>query len=103
MYGAEGEPFGFAVVTHPSIFNKSYIGPFIFWSFYYLLNCASPLLIAATPVELGAGIFLSLIVWSSLANCVVIFVRLGVLENHPYLNTTNGMAVYGGAMLLMAD
>ena len=32
----------------------------------------------------------------------MIFVELGALENHPYLNTTNGMAAYGGAMLLMA-
>ena len=49
------------------------------------------------------GIFSSLIVWSSLLNGVMVFVGLGALENHPYLNTTNGMAAYGGAMLLMAS
>ena len=95
----KGELFSFSVVAHPSTFN-SYIGPFIIWSIHYLPTCAAPLLIAAAPVELGAGTFSSLVVWSSIATGVMLFIGLGVLENHPYLNMTNSMVSYGGTMLL---
>ena len=57
----KGELFGVSVAAHPSTFNY-YIGPFIFWSFYYLLTCAAPMLIAASPMEFDAGIFSTLIV-----------------------------------------
>ena len=97
----KGELFGFALIAHPSTLN-SYILPFIGWSFYYLLTCAAPLLIASSPMELGPGIFSSLTVWSSLGNGVMIFIGLAALGKHPYLNMTNGMATYGVALLLMA-
>ena len=90
-----------SVVAHPSTFNN-YIGPFIIWSFYYLLTCAAPMLIVAVPCEFGSGIFSSLIVWSSLANGVMIFIGLAIIENHPYLTTTNGVAACGVTLVLMA-
>ena len=97
----KGELFGYSVIAHPSPF-MNYIGPFFIWSYYYLLACAAPLLIASSPMELGPGIFSSLIVWSSLGNGVMIFMGLAALGKHPYLNMTNGMAAYGVALLLMA-
>jgi hypothetical protein len=87
----KGELFGFAVAAHPSTFTN-YVGLFTIWSLFYLLTCGAPMLIAAVQTEVGTGIFSSLIVWSSLSNGVIVFVGLGALENHPYLNMTNGMA-----------
>ena len=97
----EGELFAFSVLSHPSTLTN-YIGPFIIWSMFYLLICTAPMIVAVLPTDFGPGSYSLPIVWSSLTNGVMIFVRLGALENHPSLNMTNVVASYGGAMLIMA-
>ena len=53
----KGELFSFSVLSHPATFTN-YIGPFIIWSFYYLLTCAAPMIAAALPTEFSPSILL---------------------------------------------
>ena len=88
-------------ISNTSFAHRSYVVPLLAWLFFYILLCASPMLIAVFPFEFGPRLFSSLVIWSSLANGVMIFVGLGALKNHPYLTMMNGMAAYGVALLIM--
>mmetsp|Transcript_22733 Transcript_22733/g.47332 ORF Transcript_22733/g.47332 Transcript_22733/m.47332 type:complete len:716 (-) Transcript_22733:35-2182(-) len=97
----KGELFGYSLMAHPSTINN-YVVPVIVNSVYYILTCATPLLIAVSPMELGGGLFSKLVVWNALVNGAMVFAGLRSLKDHPFLSMTSGMLVYIGAMLLMA-
>jgi len=99
--GYKGELFGFAMLGQPSTFN-SYLIPFIIWAFYYFLVCAVPMLIAASPCELGPEVFAGILIWRLLTNGGMIYVALGELGGAHYLDLQTGMLGYGISLGLAA-
>ena len=99
--GYKGELFGWVLAPQPSTF-KNYIGPFIFWSFHYLLVSAVPMLIAAAPLELGPEVFAGTMIWRLLINGGLIYVALGELGESHYLSLSTGMLGYGVSLGLAA-
>ena len=95
------EFFGVSVFAQPSFLDNVVI-PIVITGFYYLLTSASPHLIAASPMELGPRIFSCLIMWNFVVNGVMIYFGLTSLENHLFLDVTNGLIGYFTATFMMA-
>ncbi|GMH71940.1 hypothetical protein TL16_g05789 [Triparma laevis f. inornata] len=100
--GRKGELFGFSSLGNVSTFN-SYVAPFIFWAFWYMLASAVLMLVTAVTCELGPEIFAGTMVWRLLTNGGIVYLALGELEKEEhFLSLTTGMAGYGVSLGLAA-
>lgn len=93
---------GWSLLNKPSTFNN-YIAAISVWFLEYILVCAAPMLITASPNELGPEDFASTLVWRLFTNGGIVCIALGKLEaKGHYLSFMTGMAGYGASLGLVA-
>lgn len=82
---------------------NNYIVPPLILCLYYLLACVAPVMISATPIQLGPEVFSGIITWRLLTNWVVILLSLRALEGEEFLVTVRcGMELHAYSMVGVA-
>ncbi|GMI02647.1 hypothetical protein TrLO_g11485 [Triparma laevis f. longispina] len=99
--GWKGELFGSSLIGSPTPF-ANYVGPFMAWTFYYILVCEASFLAEAAPMELGPEVFAGVTVWRLLTNGGLVYLALGKLGGEHYLSLEVGMMGYGVSLALAA-
>ncbi|GMH96280.1 hypothetical protein TrVE_jg3705 [Triparma verrucosa] len=94
---SDRELFGVAVIGHPS-FANSYLIPIFVTTLFYVLACLCPVMISASPLQLGPRPFSGIILWRLLTNGIVIFFILEVIDTEIILSTSFVMELYAYTM-----